>query len=73
MTSFDQWLRNFRLQPVEPEREPELPDGVREVGDGEYEARCFFCEEWKPLYVGLDEIPMVGYEHYCGGSPRCCP
>lgn len=51
----------------------ELPAGVREADGGEYEARCCCCDEWKPLYCGLDEVPWEGYEHYCGGSPPCCP
>lgn len=50
-----------------------LPDGINEVGDGCYEARCCRCGEWTELFCDLSELPDAGYEHYCGGSPRCCP
>jgi hypothetical protein len=42
------------------------------MADGRYMARCCCCDEWKELPVGPEEIDL-GYEHYCGGSPRCCP
>lgn len=69
-----QWkesLGSMAWLPEEPEEE--LPKGIREAGDGEYEAKCCRCDSWKPLYCGLDEVPWEGYEHYCGGSPMCCP
>lgn len=53
--------------------EPMLPDGINESGPGEYEAECCCCGEWRPIYCDLSDIPETGYEHYCGGSPRCCP
>lgn len=54
--------------------EPELPDGIADGSEpGEYLARCVRCNEWGPLFCEIDEVPAVGYEHYCGGSPRCCP
>jgi hypothetical protein len=46
-------------------------DIIRPDGNG-YAARCRYCEEWKELYVGPEEID-IGYVHYCGSSPRCCP
>jgi hypothetical protein len=49
-----------------------LPDTVRWDG-AEYEALCCMCHEWKPLLCGPEEVEGDDYEHYCGGSPRCCP
>lgn len=51
----------------------QLPDGIVEGADGEHLAKCSCCGEWTELYVGLEDIPAHGYQHYCGGSPRCCP
>ncbi len=58
---------------LDPSREVMLPEGICERGPGEYEAVCCCCGEWRELYCDLSEIPEVGYEHYCGGSQRCCP
>lgn len=53
--------------------EQELPDGFKLI-DGELHARCYRCDEFKPMFVGMDEIgDPEDYRHYCGGSPRCCP
>lgn len=77
MRDFGDWLEGIGRQaaPVEDmfAEEPELPEGINEVGPGKYEARCCMCHEWRELYCDLSEVPEVGYEHYCGGSPRCCP
>lgn len=45
---------------------------IREDGEGGFEAQCCMCHRWTELPVGPDEID-ADYEHYCGGSPRCCP
>ena len=45
---------------------------LREDGEGGFEAQCCMCHRWTELPVGPDEID-ADYEHYCGGSPRCCP
>ncbi len=45
---------------------------LREDGEGGFEAQCCMCHRWTELPVGPDEI-NADYEHYCGGSPRCCP
>lgn len=66
-------LRAIELLDALQPTEDMLPEGIREAGPGQYEARCRACEQHRPLFVGLDEIPLVGYEHWCGGSPRCCP
>lgn len=66
-------LRAMELLDAILPTEDMLPDGVREAGPGNYVARCCRCERDGPLFGGLDEIPLVGYEHYCGGSDRCCP
>lgn len=50
-----------------------LPEGVTEGAPGEYLARCCSCGQDRPLFGGLDEVPLVGYQHWCGGSDRCCP
>lgn len=55
-----------------------LPDGVVETFNYrldrfEYEAECRGCGEYKPILCDIEEVPLEGYEHWCGGSPRCCP
>lgn len=60
------------------DQEDWLPDGVIATFDYrldvfEYLAECRGCGELKPIYCDLEEIPQTGYEHWCGGSPRCCP
>jgi len=70
MLNFDAWLR----QPIaEAPKERELPEGITEDGKGGYEALCRCCERYKPLHWDISEVPMEGYEHWCGESPRCCP
>lgn len=49
------------------------PEGIVEMKDGTYMAYCCRCGELGELYVSLSEIPTIGYEHYCGRSPRCIP
>lgn len=53
------------------DQEPELPDGVREVGDGEYKVKCCRCKEWVPMLYSLEE--HTEGEYYCGGSMGCMP
>lgn len=45
---------------------------IREDSNDGFEAQCCMCHRWTELPVGPDEID-TDYEHYCGGSPRCCP
>lgn len=42
---------------------------------GQLQCRCCCCDEWTESPVGIDELePIETFnEHYCGGSPRCCP
>lgn len=75
MKDFGRWFVDFSLPPKTPEPvEDDLPEGVfydaaREVSY----ATCCVCGKRDALAVDLSEIPRTGYEHYCGGSPRCCP
>jgi hypothetical protein len=46
-------------------------DVVRDV-EGGYVALCCKCDRWTELYCDVMDID-VNYEHYCGGSPYCCP
>lgn len=73
MKSFDQWLIDTTARPQTEDGEKLLPEGVVEAGPNRYEAKCCACGEWREIYCDLEEIPEVGYEHYCGGSPHCCP
>lgn len=79
MKDFFHWMMD---QPIlyAPELTPaeqhildlEDADILRDEQDGTFKARCCRCDEWTELPVGPDEIGL-DYEHYCGGSPRCCP
>lgn len=51
----------------------DIPEGIEKNSNGDYEAECRCCGEWKPIHCDLSDIPREGYEHYCGGSPMCCP
>lgn len=51
---------------------PWLPEGIMTTADG-YIAQCRGCHEWGALPCDITEIPETGYQHYCGGSPWCCP
>lgn len=69
MRSFESWFSE-----QDKTSEQELPEGVVEgYEDGEYLAMCRCCGEWTPFFVGLDEVPKDGYEHWCGRGPSCCP
>lgn len=70
MISFDKWL-NSQGKDTEI-NEDDLPDGITER-DGKFYADCCRCERETEIYCDISEIPNDGYEHYCGGSPRCCP
>jgi len=73
---FDAWFNKSwarataELDAAEP-AEAELPDGVWETKDG-YEVRCCVCGRTCELPVGIDEIPMTGYQHYGNCGPSCC-
>jgi hypothetical protein len=72
MKDFGQWFNDFKPVAIEPE----LPAGVIEMkpdsGYPRYMVFCCVCDNLVELPVGIDEIDD-DYEHYCGGSPRCCP
>ncbi|WP_141246895.1 hypothetical protein [Halomonas salipaludis] len=67
-----EWRPALHSLAWQPEGAP-LPDGVVEVRPGEYEAECRGCHEYQPIVCDLSEIPAEDYEHWCGGSPMCCP
>lgn len=69
MKSFEQWFLET-AKPTEELKEP--PIGVTDNEDGSYSVQCCVCNKWDELPVDVDEI-NDDYEHYCGGSPRCCP
>jgi hypothetical protein len=52
---------------------PALPEGVWELKGGKFGATCVGCGRDDEIPCDISEIPMEGYRHYCGGSPRCCP
>jgi hypothetical protein len=67
-TSLDDPTLNDRDKHIENLLENSI---IIENNDG-YEARCVCCNQYTELYAdpsGIDE----DYQHYCGGSPRCCP
>jgi len=77
MISFDRWL----VRPVDALNENDvLADelentlNLRMMNDGSFQAKCCCCDNWGELFVGIDEAhPFETFEHYCGGSDRCCP
>jgi hypothetical protein len=79
MKDFGQWLRDapILVEPPISDAEAHILE-LEEAGvidlmpDGRYMVRCRMCGEDDELPVGPDEID-VDYQHYCGGSPRCCP
>jgi len=74
MKDFGKWFSDFSPPKQEvAEEEVMLPDGVDEMNDGTFTARCCCCGERREILCDISEIPMAGYEHYCGGSPYCCP
>ncbi len=77
MIDFGRWLAQQTPIPQPPTStvpltEDDLPEGITEH-DGAYFAACCVCGEDGPIHVDLREIPATDYQHYCGGSPRCCP
>ena len=74
MIDFDRWLNLSEKIAKERAHIDALEDAgiINEMKDGTFTAKCCCCDEWTKLHVGPDEIDL-GYEHYCGGSPRCCP
>lgn len=73
MIDFDRW---FNRQAAMSEEVGELPESIVQIkmdGKIKYMAICCCCDQVTELPVDLSEIPQTGYQHYCGGSPRCCP
>ena len=74
MKEFGKWFSDFKLpKPASVKQIDMLPEGISTAPDGSYVALCCSCDSWKPLYCDISEVPMNGYQHYCGGSQRCCP
>ena len=47
------------------------PEGLDLMKDGTWSVRCCVCDrpyQWPVLASEYEDG-----EHYCGGSPRCCP
>jgi hypothetical protein len=80
MKDFGQWLRDSQPIPEQPKADAAaahiawLEDAgvINVMSDGRYMVCCCVCGKDDELPVGPDEIDL-DYEHYCGGSPRCCP
>lgn len=79
MKDFGQWFRDARPAFEEStDARSEHISVLEEAGvldlmnDGRYMVRCCVCGKNDELPVDPSEID-VGYERYCGGSPRCCP
>lgn len=71
MIDFDRWFA--RQKPVQ-EPEPELPDGVWEIGDGKYLVKCRGCDRWvdaEPEWVHDPKWDPL--DHWGGCGPSCCP
>lgn len=79
--NFDEWLKrplasfkddHIALDALSAKLE-ERCDNAR-VFLGRLECKCCVCEKWTESPVSIEELePIESYEHYCGGSPRCCP
>lgn len=74
MKDFGRWLREFPAQiSKQQEEEVELPDGFY-VFLGDICVDCCVCGKRCVIEFDLAEIKDTNaYQHYCGGSPRCCP
>ncbi len=73
MKDFGRWLADFVLPAESANPDDTLPEGVWEREDGVYFATCVVCERDAEILCDLVDIPEVGYRHFCGGSPSCCP
>ncbi|NYH21423.1 hypothetical protein [Paraburkholderia bryophila] len=80
MKDFGQWLRDAPPipDPLEVDAATAHIASLEDAGvidlmnDGSYMVRCCVCGRDDELPCDPGEID-VGYEHYCNGSPRCCP
>jgi hypothetical protein len=74
MIDFDRWLNRSEKVAKDRAHIEALEDAgiIDEMKDGTFMATCCCCGNRTELPVGPDEIDL-GYEHYCGGSDRCCP
>lgn len=74
MKEFGRWLSDSTIPASAPAPAPtsELPEGIAEQ-NGKLIAFCAGCHNYTELVCDVTEIPMTGYVHYCGASPRCLP
>lgn len=78
MKDFGRWLREFPTQVLKrqeelAEAEATLPTGFY-VFENEICADCCVCGKRCVIEFDIAEIKDINaYQHYCGGSPRCCP
>jgi hypothetical protein len=79
MKDFGQWLNESRsTRAVSADGRADHISVLEDAGvldlmnDGRYMVRCCVCGKNDELPVDPSEID-VGYEHYCNGSPWCCP
>lgn len=68
MKDFGTWLHDLGKSP----EEKMLPEGIWLNQNGDTVAECCRCK--KSFVVDyVDQLPQEETDHYCGGSPRCCP
>ena len=72
MKSFEQWIADM-AEPEEHFSEITAKPWGRVVQGAT--VQCCVCEEWfeADYEVAFDEHGDPLEEHWCGGSPRCCP
>jgi len=72
-----QWLTGLVAKHQEKEA-PSHADRMEDAGvvwqmaDGTFMCQCCVCGKRDDLPCDISEIDE-SYEHYCGGSPSCCP
>lgn len=59
MKDFGRWFSDFSPPKQEvAEEDVMLPDGVDEMNDGTFTARCCYCGERREILCDISEIPM---------------
>lgn len=73
MLDFGAWFN--QQGPIKEEKKYFLPENVDEMKDGTFTCYCCCCDrldEVDPSWF-TEEDEGTHYNHYCGGSPSCCP
>ncbi len=66
--------KSWEWQQPTPTPFPELPEGMRYSKTLKPVVECSQCGRWFEWPLDVSEYdPDVPENHYCGGSPRCCP